>query len=97
MENDPRVNRTQTRSKVGGKEYAREFCAFALKTNIAKGIIPSRVEPISSTILKKKKKKTREEERNRNCGKMDVRFIVFHKIFPLYLVARKHSKIFGIE
>lgn len=71
-----RVNRTQTRSKVAGKEYAREFCVHCSRwkqTQVEElflKFVQHRIIIFLSTILsipsKKKKDEDNKEERNRN-------------------------------
>lgn len=71
-----RVNRTQTRSKVARKEYAREFCVHCSRwkqTQVEElflKFVQHRIIIFLSTILsipsKKKKDEDNKEERNRN-------------------------------
>ena len=71
-----RVNRTQTRSKVAGKEYAREFCVHCSRwkqtqvEELLLKFVHHRIIIFLSTILsipsKKKKDEDNKEERNRN-------------------------------
>lgn len=71
-----RVNRTQTRSKVAGKEYAREFCVHCSRwkqtqvEELLLKFVQHRIIIFLSTILsipsKKKKDEDNKEERNRN-------------------------------
>lgn len=91
-----RVNRTQTRSKVAGKEYAREFCVHCSRwkqTQVEElflKFVQHRIIIFLSTILSipSKKKRTKTIKKNEiEIELWKIRFIC--KIF--LLLSRRHA------
>lgn len=96
-----RVNRTQTRSKVARKEYAREFCVHCSRWKQTQGeelllkFVQHRIIIFLSTILsipsKKKRTKTIKKKNEIEIELWKIRFIC--KIF-LFLSRRHAARIF---
>lgn len=92
-----RVNRTQTRSKVARKEYAREFCVHCSRWKQTQGeelllkFVQHRIIIFLSTILsipsKKKRTKTIKKKNEIEIELWKIRFIC--KIF--LLLSRRHA------
>lgn len=92
-----RVNRTQTRSKVAGKEYAREFCVHCSRwkqtqvEELLLKFVQHRIIIFLSTILsipsKKKRTKTIKKKNEIEIELWKIRFIC--KIF--LLLSRRHA------